>query len=155
MSRTLGVFLAFIGIFVAGGITGAFVALRVQPSVTHRRAAERFTQQQFKSLAEELQLTSEQRERIRPIITSSGRQIQEHRREILSILQDMETQVRAQLTEEQRSRYDVVRAQQLENLRNRRERFRNGVMDRLEQRRNGSTLPSGSNSAEKSPPAKE
>jgi hypothetical protein len=134
MSRVLGVVLAFIGIFVAGGITGGFVALRTQPTVLHRRAAERFTEQQFKRVAEELALTPEQRERIRPIITSAGRDIQAHRREIISILQQMEADVRSQLTDDQRARFDAIRAQQREKLRNRREQNR-VLLDRMERRK--------------------
>ncbi|HEU5081504.1 MAG TPA: hypothetical protein VFT72_19985 [Opitutaceae bacterium] len=137
MSRTLGVILAFIGIFIAGGVTGGFVALRVQPSVRHQRAAERFTEQQFKRVAEELALSPEQRERIHPIITSAGHEIQERRREVLQILQRMEGDIRAQLTDEQRTRYDAFRAEQRENMRNRREQIRNRLIERREQRNSG------------------
>jgi len=148
MSRTLGVILAFIGIFIAGGVTGGFVALRVQRSVVHQRAAERFTEQQFKRVAEELALSPEQRERIHPIITSAGHDIQERRREILQILQRMEGDIRAQLTDEQRTRYDAFRAEQRENMRNRREQIRNRFEQRNRTEKESETSGSPAKSAE-------
>jgi uncharacterized membrane protein len=133
MSRGLVVFLAFLGVFVAGGVTGGVIALRVQRSIVHQRAAERFTQQQFKRVADELSLTPGQREQLRPILHKAGSDIQARRQDILRILRKMEDDVRSQLTEAQRQKYDAARAKQRENLRTWRD-LRSRRLERLESR---------------------
>lgn len=109
MNRTGVVVLVFIGVFLAGAISGGFVGARLSEDYSHRRAADLFAQQQFKRLGDHLGLTAEQRQRIQPLVTKTGKDIQEHRREILSLAEKMDSDVRRELTEEQRKQYDVVR----------------------------------------------
>lgn len=115
MNRTAVVVLAFVGIFLAGAISGGFVGARVSETLAHRRAGELFAQQQFKRLAEQLSLTPEQRLRIHPIVTKAGKDVQEHRREISLIAEKMEADVRLQLTDQQREQFDRTRSRLHEN----------------------------------------
>lgn len=117
MNRTGIVVLVFIGVFLAGAISGGFVGARFSEDYMHRRAAELFAQQQFKRLSDHLGLTPEQRQRIQPIVTKAGKEIQEQRREISSIAEKMEAEVRRELTEEQRKQFDVVRSRMRDNER--------------------------------------
>lgn len=115
--RTFVICCACLGIFLAGAVTGGLATARFMRPVTQARAAEHFTRQQFRKVAEQLNLTPEQRERIRPIIFSAARQMQERRREVLSILERMEDEIRTQLDPQQRAKYDEIRGQQRENER--------------------------------------
>jgi hypothetical protein len=109
VKKTLVLILACFGIFIAGAVTGGFVAARNVKTVTHRRAMEQFTQVQLKRLADQLQLTPEQRVRIRGIATRAGRDVQLRRREILDILDRMETEMKGELTPEQLARFEKIR----------------------------------------------
>ena len=117
MNRPGIVILAFVGIFIAGAISGGFVGARMSESWAHRHAVELFAQQQFKRLGDQLSLTPEQRQRIRPIVTKAGKDIQEHRRDISSIAEKMEADVRQELTKEQREQFDRVRSRMRDNER--------------------------------------
>jgi Spy/CpxP family protein refolding chaperone len=117
MNRTLLVWLAFLGVFAAGAVTGGIVAARMAKTVVQRRASEQFTEQQFKRVSDQLELTDEQRARIRPIITKAAGEIQLRRRENLAILEKMESDIRAQLTDAQLVKFDKIRKRQRENER--------------------------------------
>lgn len=110
--RVVLICFACFGIFVAGAISGGLVVARSMHSVAHTRAAEQFIHQQFREVADQLDLTPAERERIRPIIQGAARQMQERRREVLTILEHMDEEIRAQLTPAQQTQYDVIRAQQ-------------------------------------------
>jgi uncharacterized membrane protein len=110
MNRTGVAVFAFVGVFVAGAISGGFVGTRMSQNWAHHHAAELFAQQQFKRLADHLSLTPEQRQRIRPIVTEAGQEVQAHRREISLVTEKMEEDVRQELTKEQRDKFDSVRA---------------------------------------------
>lgn len=115
MNKPVLVVLAFLGIFLAGGVSGALLGVRISDDMAHRRAAELFAQQQFKRIGDQLGLSQEQRGRIRPILTNSGKEVQEHRRAILKIVDKMEADVRQELTDEQRAQYDKVRSRLRDN----------------------------------------
>lgn len=117
MNRSVLVVLAFVGVFLAGGVSGGLVGARISDNLAHQKAAELFAQQQFRRLGDQLGLTAEQRQRIRPIITKAGQDVQAHRREILSIASKMEADVRQELTEEQRQQFDRVRNRMRDNER--------------------------------------
>jgi len=117
MKRTGTAILIFVGIFLAGAVSGGFIGVRMSENWAHRHAAELFAQQQFKRLGDQLSLTPEQRQRIRPIVTKAGKDVQEHRREISSIAEKMEADVRQELTEAQREKFDRVRSRMRDNER--------------------------------------
>jgi Skp family chaperone for outer membrane proteins len=114
MMRNFIIGCALFGIFVGGAITGGFIAARYIRPVTHERAAEQFARQQFHRIVEQLNLTAAQKEKIRPVLTDASHQIQARRREILGIIDQMDDALRAQLTDEQREKYDHWRTRQRE-----------------------------------------
>lgn len=115
MNRKALVTLAFLGVFIAGAITGGLVGVRVAQTFSRNRATEQFVQQQLKRIADHLSLTPEQRQRIRPIVIAAGRDVQEHRREIFAVTEKMETEIRQILTEQQRVEFDRMRSRLREN----------------------------------------
>lgn len=117
MNRPLLVVLAFLGVFLAGAVSGGVVGMRIKDRIARRQAAELFAQQQFKRLSDQLGLSDEQRKRIRPIITRAGKEVQERRREILEIVEIMESDLRKELTETQRQQYDRARNRMRDNER--------------------------------------
>jgi len=117
MNRVLLVWFAFLGVFAAGAVTGGIVTQRIAKTVVQRRASEQFTEQQFKRVSDQLELTEDQRARIRPIITRAAGEIQLRRRENLAILEKMEADIRSQLTDAQLQKFDELRERQRENER--------------------------------------
>ena len=117
MNRPVLVILAFLGVFLAGAVSGGVVGMRIKDRIARRQAAELFAQQQFKRLSDQLGLSDEQRKRIRPIVTRAGKEVQERRREILEIVEVMESDVRKELTETQLQQYDRARNRMRDNER--------------------------------------
>ncbi len=115
MNRTLLVWFAFLGVFAAGAVTGGVITQRMSRTFVQRRASEQFTEQQFKRVGDQLDLTEDQRARIRPIITSAAGEIQLRRRENFATLEKMEADIRAQLTDAQLVKFDQLRSRQHEN----------------------------------------
>ncbi len=137
MNRTGVVVLVFVGVFLAGAVSGGFVGARLAESWAHRSAAGMFAQKQFWRVADQLSLASDQRERIGVIITKAAEDVQVHRREISSIAEKMEAAVRHELTEEQRSQFDVVRGRMRENERH----FQKWVREQRAHRLEGKSPP--------------
>lgn len=109
MSRTLLIIGACLGIFLSGAITGGFVALRNLDKFTHRRAADNFTQQNLRRVADQLSLSEEQRQKIRPIMIRAGKELQDTRRRAATVLDRLEADIRAELTPEQRAKFEKIR----------------------------------------------
>ncbi len=105
---------ACFGIFIAGAISGGLVVARLIHPAMHASAAQQFSRQQLKRLSEQLNLSPEQHDRIQKIVVTSAREVQERRREMLSILDRMDDEIRAQLNPEQQGQYDQIRARQRE-----------------------------------------
>ena len=103
------IIIAFIGVFVAGGITGAVAGARWAQREPHIRASEQYVQTHMRRIADQLGLSPEQRKRIRPILTKAAREVQQHRSEVSAILRKVDADVRNELTEEQRGAYDKLR----------------------------------------------
>jgi hypothetical protein len=113
---------AFAGIFIAGAIAGGFGALGLAKKYARRPPpppAEQFGFQQMKKLVEQLVLTPEQIERIRPILTETGDDLRGHRREAMKLLERMEARVTRELTEEQRVRFAALQAREQDDRRKR------------------------------------
>jgi Spy/CpxP family protein refolding chaperone len=108
MNRPWKVILAFIGVFVAGAVFGGFLSLRFAPepmrAMRLQRATpmEQFTPQIFKRLSQRLDLTVEQKEKIRPIIKQADAEMRRLRltgaREAIAVAERMHEQVAALLT---------------------------------------------------------
>jgi Spy/CpxP family protein refolding chaperone len=114
MNKPWQVYLVLTGIFVAGGASGWVVA----NGVARRHAAlappvpEVWISRQMRHVARELELTPEQRERIEPIVKREMGELTNLRRQSVrtahEILERMETDIEAQLTPEQRMKYQHI-----------------------------------------------
>jgi len=127
MSQTGKVLLAFTGIFVAGAVAGGIVALRVgvdrvaeqppglqlTPPASQPKAVvtpDTFTTTQIHRITAQLGLSSTQSGKINPIITITGDKIRElslkNATATNELLKEMAIQVSAELTPEQRKKFD-------------------------------------------------
>ncbi len=111
---------SFTGIFIAGAIAGGFVSARIirNVSVDKRIANEQFGPEQMKKLTEQLQLSPEQRENIRPIIMQAAERLKKARWEAFKttteLLEDMEDSIIDELTYAQIDRLREMQAKERE-----------------------------------------
>jgi Spy/CpxP family protein refolding chaperone len=101
------------GIFVAGGITGSFVTVRVVRNWAKRVAQpEQWGPNRLDMLTKRLDLTPEQIERIRPLIKRDMEDLafirQTGFREARRILERMELDIAAELTPPQKEKFDQL-----------------------------------------------
>ena len=113
MNRPWKLILLLVGIFLTGGVTGAFVALRFGREVVARRPTpEPWAPLHLKRLSDRLELTAEQQERIRPIVRRGMEDLNRTRettvRESRRIFERMEEDVAAVLTPEQKVKYEQL-----------------------------------------------
>lgn len=114
------IILAVSGIFVAGAVTGGFVSLRVVDHITRqKRITERTGPTEIGvRLAEQLQLTPEQKNKVRPIITRTSEDLRKLRRDSFSqtaaLITKMDVELSQELTPEQRVLLTAVRAKEEE-----------------------------------------
>lgn len=114
MASSFKIILAVSGIFVAGAVTGGFVSIRV---AEHMARQKRITEIGGR-LAEQLALTPEQKEKIRPIIGKTSEGLRNLRREAQSqtaaLITQMDADLSKELTAEQRVLLKEVRAKEEE-----------------------------------------
>ena len=113
MNKPWQVYLVLIGIFVAGGLSGWVVANGVARRHAHLPPhPEVWISRQMEHVARELQLTPEQKERIQPIVKRDIEELtklsRQSMRTVHGILERMETDIMAQLTPEQRTKYEHI-----------------------------------------------
>ena len=111
MNKPWQVYLVLIGIFVAGGLSGWVVAngvARRHPSLP--TPPEVWIARQIAHVAQELKLTPEQKESIKPIVKRTTEELDNLRRQSMpavhGILERMETDIAKQLTPEQRTKFE-------------------------------------------------
>jgi len=118
MDKAWKVILAFVVIFMAGAGTGSLIALRyAQAFLPQPRqpgmVVQQFGVMQMQRLAERLDLTEEQREKIKPIVQKSAADLRrlsaDSQRETRDILTSMHNQVAALLTPDQVKKFDQMR----------------------------------------------
>ncbi len=120
VASTLKIILAVGGIFVAGAVTGGVVSLRVADHLTRqKRIIERIGPTEIGSrLAEQLQLTPTQKDKIRPIISRTSEELRKLRRESFTqtaaLITQMDAELSRELTPEQRVMLANVRAKEEE-----------------------------------------
>jgi Spy/CpxP family protein refolding chaperone len=124
MNRPWKVILAFAGVFVAGAVFGGFLSLRFAPErmgmMRLQRATpmEQFTPQIFKRLSQRLDLTVEQKEKIRPIIRQADAEMRRLRltgaRDAIAVAENMHEQVAALLTPAQLKKLDDLKREMRE-----------------------------------------
>lgn len=118
MASTLKIVLAVTGIFLAGAVTGGFVSVRVAGHMAAKqRGQQRFGPTEIGArLAEQLRLTPEQKERIRPILSRTSEELRKVRREAFNetaaLITRMDEDLSKELTEEQRVRLKQIRAEE-------------------------------------------
>lgn len=124
VASTLKIILAVGGIFVAGAVTGGFVSLRVADQLARQKQVQRFGSVELGArLAEQLQLTPEQKEKIHPILTRASEDLRKVRRDAFSqtaaLVDSMDAEISKELTSEQRAHLKEIRAKEEERRRQR------------------------------------
>lgn len=120
VASTLKIILAVSGIFVAGAVTGGFVGVRVFGHLAQKKqVVERIGPNDIGArLAEQLQLTPEQNEKIRPLLGRTSEELRKVRREAFSqasaLVTKMDAELAKELTEEQRVLLKEVRVREEE-----------------------------------------
>jgi uncharacterized membrane protein len=113
MNKPWKVVLLLLGIFVAGGVTGAFVMLRVGREMFIKRPGpEQWAPNHLKRLAERLKLEPEQVEQLRPIVRRNMEELNRLRdtsmAETKFVFERMEREISEKLTPEQRSKFEQL-----------------------------------------------
>lgn len=113
MNKPWKLVLLLTGIFLAGGVTGAFVMMRVGREVAARRAMpEQWAPMQLKRLVERLDLKPEQMELLRPIVRRNMEELNRLRAyamaETRTVVERMEREVAEKLTPEQRVKFEQM-----------------------------------------------
>lgn len=154
MASTLKVILAVGGIFVAGAVTGGLASLRVaEYRAREQREQARFGPNELGGrLAEQLRLTPEQKEQVRPIINRTSEALRKIRRDAFNqtagLIAKMDEDLMKVLTPEQRVRLGEIRATEEE----RRKRWMQDRGKRQEPRPPGA--PDGERPPPEPPPAR-
>lgn len=118
MASPLKVILAVSGIFVAGAVTGGFVSLRVADyRARQQREQARFGPNEIGGrLAQQLQLTEEQKKQIRPILNRTSEALRKVRKDAFAQTAELVTQMDVDmaklLTEEQRALLKQIRSKE-------------------------------------------
>ncbi len=113
MNQPWKVIVVLVGIFVAGGVTGGFVTLRVlREKFSNRPMPEEWAPRHLKRLVERLALTPEQQEQIRPIVRHNMEQLNRLRKQSLAETQmrieSMQRDIAQKLTPEQRVTFEQM-----------------------------------------------
>ncbi|MDP1578689.1 MAG: hypothetical protein Q8M02_00320 [Candidatus Didemnitutus sp.] len=124
--------LLLVGIFVSGAVTGSFATLMIGKKMAQSRPApDQWISARFKMIAERLELTPPQVEKLEPIMRRNAEDLkrlrQDGMRDTRRIVERMEKEIAAVLTPEQRVKFDVLSKEMAERAR----RF----MEQREQRR--------------------
>lgn len=120
MASTVKIVLAIGGIFLAGAVTGGFVSLRVADHLAReKREKERGGLAEIGGrLALQLQLTPEQKEQIKPIISRTSDELRKVRRDAFGrtaeLVAQMDADMSKLLTEEQRGLLKEIREREEE-----------------------------------------
>lgn len=124
MNRPWKVILAFLGVFVAGAVFGGFLSLRMARNFIDKARLrgpapmEQFTPQIFKRLSARLELTDDQKEKIRPIIKQADEELRRLRqtgtREAIAVAERMHEQVAGLLTAAQLQKLETMKREMRE-----------------------------------------
>lgn len=113
MNQSWKVILVLLGIFVAGGVTGGFVTLRIiKNRVLDRPVPEEWAPRHLKRLVDRLALTPEQQEQIRPIVRHNMEQLNRLRNQSMTEtrmrVESMQRDIAQKLTPEQRTKFEMM-----------------------------------------------
>jgi uncharacterized membrane protein len=127
MNRPWKVIVVMLGIFIAGGVAGAVIALTIEKNEARRRyGPEQWVPARMRTMQEKLQLSPQQVDKIGSIMRREGEELgklREHGiRETRVILERLEKEVAAELTPEQRAKFDEYNREMRERTRRAMER---------------------------------
>jgi Spy/CpxP family protein refolding chaperone len=121
MDRPWKLVLLLAGIFAAGAVTGGFVTVRFgRQMMRDRPRFDQWGPNRIKMLAERLDLTPDQVEKLRPIMRRDGDDLTRIRSTSISdtrrILERMEHDIAEVLTPEQRTKFEQMNREQHERM---------------------------------------
>ena len=107
------VILVLCGIFVAGGVAGGFVTMRVwKDRLANRPVPEEWAPRHLKRLNDRLALTPEQQEQLRPIVRRNMELLNRIRNSSMGetklVVEGMQREIAEKLTPEQRTKFDQM-----------------------------------------------
>ena len=122
MDKPWKVILAFTGIFLAGILVGGLVTLRWGRNFAQRQPmGEQYGPQLMRRLVTQLDLTPAQQEKIKPIVDQAAEELHQLRRTTqrasAAVLVRMQGEIAAQLTPEQKAKFDEQVSKQRERIR--------------------------------------
>ncbi|MDX2187646.1 MAG: hypothetical protein SFV32_11985 [Opitutaceae bacterium] len=109
--------LVMVTIFGLGMLTGVGLASRVAPAAVEKRAWLVHGRERWKRMSEELNLTQEQRQTIKPLVLESFRQQRKHLGEIRRELNQLDDRINQELTDEQRVKFREMRKHDRNHIR--------------------------------------
>lgn len=113
MNKPWKLILLLVGIFIAGGVTGGFVTLRLgRELLAKHRRPEQWAPMHLKRLTERLDLKPEQQEELRPIVRRNMEDLNHLRTTAMAetkrIFERMEREITEKLTPEQRVKFEQM-----------------------------------------------
>lgn len=144
--------LTFTGVFLAGAIAGGIVSVRVVKAMASKRGAEGFVAAQMQRFADNLDLTTEQRTKIKPILDAAGDDFRRLRSETVQIFQRMEADIAKELTPEQKAKLDEMQQKQRERRKKMIEQREQRERERAKARAEGMNPPPPPEHGERPPP---
>lgn len=119
-TRLLRIVLYATLIFLAGAVTGAFVAPNLGRHFMRPPRADEMSRQMLEHLQNELSLTAEQAAKIRPLIENTGRDMDLIRREttqkVRARIAETDAQISQLLTPEQQTKFQKLQAEHRERM---------------------------------------
>ncbi|MBC7366957.1 MAG: hypothetical protein H7343_09135 [Undibacterium sp.] len=123
MNKTWKVVLAFTAVFMAGSIFGGLLAMRVGPRAAQKKGGPPPVagQMMLRHFADRLELTPEQKEKIRPMVERADEEVRHLRQSSLKetgvVLRRLQQEISGELTEEQRKKLEKLQERQRELMR--------------------------------------
>ena len=147
MNKTWKVVLAFTAVFLAGAIFGGLLAMRAGPRLAQRRGAPALPAMPpavLRHMADRLELTNEQKEKIRPLVDRAEEEIRQLRqvsiKETGLILRRLQQTLAVELNPDQRKKLEKMQERQRELMREERPGLP-PPRDRKGGKRDGATPP--------------
>ena len=127
MNKPWKIILAFIGVFFAGAVIGGVVAVRFGREIAREpRPMDRFEPMLMKRYANRLELTDEQRTKVREIVRTTEKELREMRSEgfkkAVAAGERMNAQIEQLLTPEQRGRLEELKQEMRERWKEERQK---------------------------------
>jgi len=105
--------MVLIGVFLAGGVVGGFISLRVKDELVDRgRQSGQFAPRLLQHLADRLELTPEQSAEVRKLVLSTWEKQRVHREKSRETMREMYEGIHDLLTPEQREVFEEFRERQ-------------------------------------------